>query len=195
MAVYLLHYVRPIGGLGRASAQHYVGYAQNHNVELRLEAHRKGRSGAAIPHAFYKKGIDFVVAKIWWQGTQTLERYIKRGGHFERNCPLCQPTNTGPNGQTTPLPLRNVRRRGDKHSLKLMRESGGELLPGNLTFNDTLYPPEPSPAPSTTSPVRESSTGALIGGTPYTVTAPQPKLVIRSAGTRQQSRSEEHKSE
>ena len=82
VVVYLLHFDRPY----RGSSQHYVGCTRD--LDHRLEAHRIGDPGTATTYLAHKRGIGFVVARIWVPGSWLLERQIKRRGPAN-SCPLC----------------------------------------------------------------------------------------------------------
>lgn len=83
MAVYLLHFERKI-----AHAQHYLGYAKR--VDERIARHRAG-NGARLVAEFTSRGIGFVVARIWPDGTRQFERSLKSvRKNSRRLCPECK---------------------------------------------------------------------------------------------------------
>ncbi len=98
MAVYLLHFDRPIGNPGnpRGQARHYIGYALD--LEARLEAHRQG-NGSALMAAVAQAGISWQVARTWPDGDRALERQLKRLKAAPRLlCPLCRAERRGNDG-------------------------------------------------------------------------------------------------
>lgn len=95
MAVYLIHFDRPIGDPAnpRGQARHYIGYAAD--LEARLEAHRRG-NGSAIMAAVARAGIGWTVARTWPDGDRDLERRLKRLKATPRLlCPLCREERRG----------------------------------------------------------------------------------------------------
>lgn len=91
MPVYLLHSTVPIGGQGRAGAQHYLGYCRPGGLANRLEQHRRGRNTHGLVKAFLAAGGKLLVTRVWREGNQAMERRIKSNGHLERKCPICNP--------------------------------------------------------------------------------------------------------
>ncbi len=90
MAVYLLHFDRPIGNPEnpRGQARHYIGYALD--LEARLEAHRQG-NGSALMAAVARAGVGWTVARVWPNGDRELERRLKRMKAAPRLlCPICR---------------------------------------------------------------------------------------------------------
>jgi hypothetical protein len=67
MAVYLIHFDRPIGDPGnpRGQARHYIGYADD--LERRLAQHRSG-NGSALMAAVARVGIPWQVVRTWPDG-------------------------------------------------------------------------------------------------------------------------------
>jgi len=83
MAVYLLHFDRPI-----AHAQHYVGFTDN--LKLRIQQHHNGRSGARLVSEFFNRRIDFVVARVWEDAGREFERHLKvKRKNVTGLCPIC----------------------------------------------------------------------------------------------------------
>lgn len=82
MAVYLLHFERPI-----AHARHYLGYADD--VDTRIAKHRNG-NGARLVAEFVANDIGFTVARIWPGGDRTFERKLKNRHNTPRLCPVCR---------------------------------------------------------------------------------------------------------
>jgi predicted GIY-YIG superfamily endonuclease len=88
--IYLLHFEEPIGDLDNphGQAQHYLGFAEDHRLDARIDEHRTGR-GAAITRALHRQGIRFVVAAIW-PGDRNEERRLKRWHKHRQLCPICR---------------------------------------------------------------------------------------------------------
>ena len=82
MAVYLLHFERPI-----AHARHYLGYADD--VDDRIARHRTGH-GARLVAEFVANVIDFTIAKVWPKGDRKFERKLKNRHNTPRMCPVCR---------------------------------------------------------------------------------------------------------
>ena len=85
MTVYLLHFDRRY-----AHAGHYIG--STHNLERRVDEHRRGR-GARLMEVVSQAGIDFTVSRTW-EGDRKKERQLKNRGGARRICPLCKQTRT-----------------------------------------------------------------------------------------------------
>ena len=95
MAVYLIHFDRPLGNPDnpRGQAQHYIGFAVD--LEARLEAHRRG-NGSALMAAVMRAGIGWQVARTWPDGDRDLERRLKRMKAAPRLlCPICRELRQG----------------------------------------------------------------------------------------------------
>ena len=95
MAVYLIHFDRPLGNPDnpRGQAQHYIGYADD--LERRLAQHRSG-NGSALMAAVTRAGIGWQVARTWPDGDRTLERRLKRMKAAPRLlCPICRELRRG----------------------------------------------------------------------------------------------------
>lgn len=80
--VYLIHFNRPLG-----HAQHYLGWAVDH--EARIQAHAKGK-GARLMAAVVRAGISYQVAKLWHGVDRHFERRLKNRGSHRRICPICK---------------------------------------------------------------------------------------------------------
>lgn len=89
--VYLLHFDERIGGPGSKGAQHYLGYAGPEGLWKRLRQHATGDHGAKITKAFRLRGIPYRLARTWPGATRDDERRLKRNGHVNRYCPICDP--------------------------------------------------------------------------------------------------------
>jgi predicted GIY-YIG superfamily endonuclease len=84
--VYLLHFEKPISP--KSTCQHYIGFANN--LEARVHYHRKGQSGVRLLEVAHERSISFVVARVWEEGSKTLERHLKNKKNAPRLCPICQ---------------------------------------------------------------------------------------------------------
>ena len=82
--VYLLHFEKPIND--RHPARHYLGFSRN--VFWRIRQHHKGK-GARLCQVAKERGIDFIVADIWYLGDRALERKLKSQKNSPRLCPVC----------------------------------------------------------------------------------------------------------
>lgn len=89
MAVYLLHFERPL-----QHAQHYLGFTDDTNhetnraVETRLSYHLAGR-GSRLMKAVVLAGIEVTVARVWPHASREFERKLKRSNGHRVFCPLC----------------------------------------------------------------------------------------------------------
>lgn len=91
-AVYVLHYLEPIGNPsrpGRFLAQHYTGWALEHRLGERIDEHASGQCGVKICLAFWAAGIKFKVARIEHGVTRARENTLKLQG-ARRHCPVCK---------------------------------------------------------------------------------------------------------
>lgn len=87
MAVYLLHLNSPLSS--KHTTQHYIGFAND--VDARIKHHHNGTSGVRMMRVAYERGIGFVVARVWEDGTKQFERELKdRYKNATRLCPICQ---------------------------------------------------------------------------------------------------------
>ena len=84
--VYILHLRTGLPRSNGQAAIHYVGWARN--WIWRIRAHRAGVSRARMIEVAYERGIPLDIAVVV-RGGPELERAIKRGGHYNRWCPLC----------------------------------------------------------------------------------------------------------
>jgi predicted GIY-YIG superfamily endonuclease len=85
MAVYLICFERPYPAGMRP--RHYLGYAAD--VEARIALHRKGK-GSRLLSVVNRAGISWEVVRVWPDGTQQLERRLKRHRNLARLCPCCK---------------------------------------------------------------------------------------------------------
>lgn len=85
MAVYMLQFDEPLGNPEKpyASAQFYIGFAEDRRLGKRLREHFSGR-GSAITKAAKERGIGFRVAMVIEKGTPQLEKRLKRQGRYAR---------------------------------------------------------------------------------------------------------------
>lgn len=88
MAVYLLHFDRPLDGGQRP--QHYLGWTPD-DPEARLADHLADRNRAArIVVAAATYGIEVRIARTWPEGDRLMESRLKRAKRGYRHlCPLC----------------------------------------------------------------------------------------------------------
>lgn len=186
--IYLLHSTVPLGGKGRASAQHYIGMCMDGTLENRLGQHLSGRSNVAIIRAFLERGATLILARTWADGGSVLERYLKKQGHFRDLCPICRQASGRPLKLTPgtlptvslPLYVSHLRRRP--------RTSGGVSSPGSPTSSTGGSRPEHVQG-SFTKSLGLPDVAEPAGGTPSPVTAPQRPPADASAGTRLRSSS------
>lgn len=92
MAVYLLHFDKSLGGEGRASARHYLGYVSGGRDEVhrRVQEHFAGVTDVKIVQAFHAAGARGTLVHLWPGGDRALERRLKRAGRFSDYCRLCR---------------------------------------------------------------------------------------------------------
>ncbi|MBD2503881.1 GIY-YIG nuclease family protein [Anabaena azotica] len=88
--VYLIHFSEAIGGLGKASAKHYIGYAKS-SLRRRLKEHRSGEGSKICRAAVFQYGRELILARYWRNGDRELERKLKKQHNHARFCPLCNP--------------------------------------------------------------------------------------------------------
>lgn len=86
MAVYLLHFDRPLPHGTQAGTQHYLGFAQD--VAARIAEHQSG-NGARLTQVAVSRGIQLHVARVWPQADRDFERKLKRRHSPKRLCPIC----------------------------------------------------------------------------------------------------------
>lgn len=92
MAVYLLHFDKNLGGKGRASARHYLGWVNGNrgDVRRRVLEHLNGVSRPKIIQAFWQIGAHGTLVHLWPGGDRALERRLKRNGRYSDYCRLCK---------------------------------------------------------------------------------------------------------
>lgn len=79
--VYLLHFERPL-----RHAQHYLGWALDH--EARLRDHLAGK-GSRLVAAVVAAGIGVELVRTWEGVDRHFERSLKNGSH-RHHCPRCK---------------------------------------------------------------------------------------------------------
>lgn len=86
--VYLLHFEPRYQHAG-----HYLGSAKD--VMARVSLHRSGQSGAVLPKAAARAGVNMMLVRVWRQKGRKFERQLKgfrnekRTGSLARLCPAC----------------------------------------------------------------------------------------------------------
>jgi hypothetical protein len=88
--IYLLHSDKALGGTGRNSATHYLGYCSEKGLRWRLWQHRTGRSRSAIVRAFVSAGATLTLGYVAPGLTRRDERRMKSNGHLADKCSVCQ---------------------------------------------------------------------------------------------------------
>lgn len=161
--IYLLHSSVPVGTSGRNSAQHYLGWTPDGQLHQRLADHRTGR-GAAITRAYVRSGGTLYLVLTVAPGTRTLERQLKRRGHLERLCGLCNPRLATLGKPVSMEQLCHLRKQSAQQSTKLMKASGGVSSPGKPTGNATSSLHEPNPATATGSDGGREPSATTPGG-------------------------------
>lgn len=80
--IYLIHFAEPY-----QHARHYIGWAKEGRLFIRLDQHRKG-SGARLMEVVTEAEIDWWVSRLW-RGDRNKERRLKNQGGASRLCPDC----------------------------------------------------------------------------------------------------------
>jgi len=189
--LYLLHSTVPLTRGNGQEVRHYLGWCGEERLLTRLQEHRSGHSKAKIIRAYLRAGGSLVLVKTWPGAGHALEAYLKKNGHVQDLCPLC-------NAQSKER--RNARRRkASAHkseplpppSEKRSTGTGGALPAPKWTHRTTdagVSRRGRSPASST--PSGDEWLDQVIGGQPSTVAVPPSSQVdISSAGTKQRSTS------
>lgn len=162
MAVYLLHYDRPLMR-GEREVRHYVGWCLDRNLERRVWQHTTGRGHSAFTEAMARIGSRPTVAYVIWGASRTSERALKRNGHHIRRCPICHPTLVGtelPDEYFAPTPYARV-----------------PTVPSSVRVRPTdgsLSPLSPAPAAHSLRPGRKRTTGMS--------SKPSQKVEVRNGG-------------
>lgn len=81
-AVYLIHFEPSY-----RHAQHYLGWSED--LEPRLHAHAHGQ-GARLTQVAVQAGCNLLLARVWPDGSRSLERRLKAWHGSTRLCPICQ---------------------------------------------------------------------------------------------------------
>ena len=83
--IYMLQFDQHLGHKRspHASAEFYLGYCDENNLEKRLKEHRNG-NGAAITRAAVEKGIGFRVVMMIEKATREDERTLKNRKNHRR---------------------------------------------------------------------------------------------------------------
>lgn len=84
--VYLLHFETPITGWH--TTQHYIGYSEY--LDRRIYEEMLGGSRAArLCQIACEREIPIHIARVWVNGTQDLEKQLKKWKCGPRLCPIC----------------------------------------------------------------------------------------------------------
>jgi hypothetical protein len=87
--LYLLHIDPPL-----AHASHYLGFTER-TPEQRLHEHTNVPSkGSPLVQAAVAQGSTVTLARVWDNGTRTMERMLKNRKNSKKLCPCCQGTGT-----------------------------------------------------------------------------------------------------
>lgn len=70
-------------------AGHYLGFAEEGNLESRQDEHRKG-VGSKLVRAAIRAGVNFRLVRTWENGTRALERALKNRKDARSLCPECR---------------------------------------------------------------------------------------------------------
>lgn len=185
--IYLLHSDHKIGSAGSNSAEHYLGYCEDSQLWRRMHAHLTGKSRVPIIEAFKSAGGTLYLVRVWPEGGRSLERHLKRLGHFKKHCPVCLgwlPLDRAVSIEvaSTLLPTFDPSR-----SPKPMLKALVSALNGTGASKDGPLVQQVIQAPSTWSGSVAGVSLATPGGPASRVVALMKGLAVRSAGTRQQS--------
>lgn len=82
---YLVHLDRPLYG----STGHYLGFAEEGNLDTRLTQHGT-TSGAKMLLAARQRGINFECVRTWENVTRKTERSLKNRKDARSLCPHCK---------------------------------------------------------------------------------------------------------
>jgi predicted GIY-YIG superfamily endonuclease len=83
MAVYILHFSEPY-----KHSRHYTGFAEDGNVEARLETHRRGQ-GARLTQVVVQSGRELILGRVFEGKDRNDERRLKNGKNVRRHCNIC----------------------------------------------------------------------------------------------------------
>lgn len=85
--VYFFHLERPLGS-SKHQAQHYTGHARDLAARIQIQE-RGGTKAAKLLQAAKRKGICFIVHRVWL-GSEEDERRLKRRKNGRRElCAIC----------------------------------------------------------------------------------------------------------
>jgi hypothetical protein len=90
MAVYLLHSTVPLVLPNGREVRHYLGWTGEGNFPRRLKAHLSNHKSARIVQAFLANGGELCLGNYWPGRTPQDERQMKRNGHLEAKCLVCE---------------------------------------------------------------------------------------------------------
>lgn len=83
--IYTLHFDPSCGRF-----QHYVGSARTDRLPARLHAHAHGYGASLTSRAAHRR-CTLILVHLEPAETRDVERRIKRRGHFDKRCFLCNP--------------------------------------------------------------------------------------------------------
>jgi hypothetical protein len=81
--VYLFHFSNKL-----SRAQHYLGFAEEGNLETRIKQHGT-TAGAKLTFAAAQRGIGFELVRTWDDATRKVERALKNRKDAKSLCPNC----------------------------------------------------------------------------------------------------------
>lgn len=82
-SVYIIHFDRAFH-----HARHYVGWAQDNNVEERMLKHMNGQ-GSSLLRAVNGENIPWLIARVWHNADRNFERWLKNQKRTAMFCPHC----------------------------------------------------------------------------------------------------------
>jgi hypothetical protein len=84
--LYLLHFDQPY-----RHARHYLGFTKRAGLADRILEHASGGAACSpLVKAAMRAGCIISIARVWPDGSQTLERKLKNRGGLARQCPICK---------------------------------------------------------------------------------------------------------
>jgi hypothetical protein len=90
VAIYLLHSSVPLVRANGERVQHYMGWTPEGMFWRRFRAHQQGHKSSKIVQAFLAKGAELRLGNYWPELTRDDEVRMKRNGHLESKCLLCE---------------------------------------------------------------------------------------------------------
>jgi hypothetical protein len=184
MPVYLLHSTIAAPRGNTRGVMHYVGFTTERNLWQRLAMHASGRSRIALLEKWHQMGAKLLLTMLVPDGTTSLERYLKRNGHYEKVCPLC----TGELPPTQAFDIANVltfrTAHGGPRSLKPTASVLATSSSGTHSSKCGLYLQLLLPSSRIASRSGAVPMPPHPGGSGSSATALQRKLAERSAITR-----------